>query len=172
MRRHRCRGHQERVQVSSSTGSSVVVWCPVVVLLIDILTGRASSILIGWGRVGHPHDSENGTAAALTKLQNLFCRCFRHLDCAADYGNEKEVGAGIKAAIAAGLVKREVRRVALATSCLGGRSRGDPFSRLADPMLGISSSTAVSPRNPSSNINFSSHPLLHLSILPGFVHHD
>ena len=31
----------------------------------------------------------------------------RHLDCAADYGNEKEVGDGIRAAIAQGLVKRE-----------------------------------------------------------------
>jgi len=32
---------------------------------------------------------------------------YRHLDCAADYGNEKEVGEGIKQAIDAGLVKRE-----------------------------------------------------------------
>ncbi len=32
---------------------------------------------------------------------------YRHLDCAADYGNEAEVGNGIKNAIAAGLVKRE-----------------------------------------------------------------
>ena len=32
---------------------------------------------------------------------------YRHLDCAADYGNEKEVGEGIKKAIDAGLVKRE-----------------------------------------------------------------
>eukprot|EP00128_Syssomonas_multiformis_P016374 Colp12_sorted_trinity150504_noHs@25283 len=32
---------------------------------------------------------------------------YRHLDCASDYGNEKEVGLGIKAAIDAGVVKRE-----------------------------------------------------------------
>jgi D-xylose reductase len=31
---------------------------------------------------------------------------YRHLDCAADYGNEAEVGAGIRAAIAEGLVAR------------------------------------------------------------------
>jgi len=31
----------------------------------------------------------------------------RHIDCAADYGNEVEVGQGIKKAIEAGLVKRE-----------------------------------------------------------------
>lgn len=32
---------------------------------------------------------------------------YRHIDCAADYGNEKEVGLGIKKAISSGLVKRE-----------------------------------------------------------------
>lgn len=32
---------------------------------------------------------------------------YRHLDCAADYGNEAEVGAGIRHAIAQGLVTRE-----------------------------------------------------------------
>ncbi len=32
---------------------------------------------------------------------------YRHLDCACDYGNEPEVGAGISAAIAAGLCRRE-----------------------------------------------------------------
>lgn len=32
---------------------------------------------------------------------------YRHLDCAADYGNEKEVGIGIKQAIDAGFVKRD-----------------------------------------------------------------
>ncbi len=32
---------------------------------------------------------------------------YRHLDCAADYGNEAEVGAGIRQAIAQGLVARE-----------------------------------------------------------------
>lgn len=31
----------------------------------------------------------------------------RHLDCACDYGNEVEVGEGIKRAITEGLVKRE-----------------------------------------------------------------
>ena len=32
---------------------------------------------------------------------------YRHIDCAADYGNEKEVGLGIRKAINAGIVKRE-----------------------------------------------------------------
>ena len=32
---------------------------------------------------------------------------YRHLDCAADYANEAEVGAGIAAAIGEGLVRRE-----------------------------------------------------------------
>lgn len=32
---------------------------------------------------------------------------YRHIDCAAAYGNEKEVGDGIKAKIADGTVKRE-----------------------------------------------------------------
>ena len=32
---------------------------------------------------------------------------YRHLDCASDYGNEKEVGDGIRMAIAEGLVTRE-----------------------------------------------------------------
>ena len=32
---------------------------------------------------------------------------YRHLDCACDYGNEAEVGAGIAQAIAEGLVTRE-----------------------------------------------------------------
>jgi D-xylose reductase len=32
---------------------------------------------------------------------------FRHLDCACDYGNEKEVGEGISQAISEGIVKRE-----------------------------------------------------------------
>ena len=32
---------------------------------------------------------------------------YRHLDCACDYGNEKEVGEGIRAAIAEGLCTRE-----------------------------------------------------------------
>eukprot|EP00051_Salpingoeca_urceolata_P027654 m.482593 g.482593 ORF g.482593 m.482593 type:complete len:329 (+) comp22593_c0_seq1:71-1057(+) len=32
---------------------------------------------------------------------------YRHLDCACDYGNEGEVGAGIKAAVSAGVCKRE-----------------------------------------------------------------
>ena len=32
---------------------------------------------------------------------------YRHIDCAADYGNEKEVGQGIRNAIQSGLVKRE-----------------------------------------------------------------
>jgi predicted aldo/keto reductase-like oxidoreductase len=32
---------------------------------------------------------------------------YRHLDCASDYGNEKEVGVGIKRAIEAGIVTRK-----------------------------------------------------------------
>lgn len=40
------------------------------------------------------------------RFAKLFTRC-RHIDCAAIYGNEAEVGAGIAEAIARGLVKRE-----------------------------------------------------------------
>lgn len=32
---------------------------------------------------------------------------YRHIDCASDYGNEKDVGHGIKKAIDEGIVKRE-----------------------------------------------------------------
>ena len=39
------------------------------------------------------------------RLQAIKCG-YRHLDCACDYGNEGEVGAGIKQAIDEGLVKR------------------------------------------------------------------
>jgi len=31
---------------------------------------------------------------------------YRHLDCACDYGNEAEVGAGVRAALGAGLCRR------------------------------------------------------------------
>lgn len=34
-------------------------------------------------------------------------RGYRHIDCAADYGNEKEVGIGIKRAIEEGIVTRD-----------------------------------------------------------------
>jgi D-xylose reductase len=44
-------------------------------------------------------------AAALT-VEAIRCG-YRHLDCACDYGNEAEVGAGIRQAIEAGLCRRE-----------------------------------------------------------------
>jgi len=44
------------------------------------------------------------TAAAVVAAIKLG---YRHLDCACDYGNEEEVGTGIAAAIAEGLVRRE-----------------------------------------------------------------
>lgn len=40
-------------------------------------------------------------------VENAIAQGYRHLDCACDYGNEKEVGEGIKNAIAKGLVSRE-----------------------------------------------------------------
>ena len=40
-------------------------------------------------------------------IESVIRSGYRHIDCAADYGNEKEVGAGIKAALDAGVCKRE-----------------------------------------------------------------
>ncbi len=46
-------------------------------------------------------------AACADAVYNALAAGYRHLDCAADYGNEKEVGLGIKRALGAGLLKRE-----------------------------------------------------------------
>ena len=45
--------------------------------------------------------------AAPTRVQEAIRAGYRHLDCACDYGNEAEVGAGISAAVSAGLCRRE-----------------------------------------------------------------
>lgn len=47
---------------------------------------------------------ESGQTAAL--VEAAIRAGYRHIDCACDYGNEKEVGAGIKAAIDAGVCSR------------------------------------------------------------------
>ena len=45
--------------------------------------------------------------AAPTQVQEAIRAGYRHLDCACDYGNEAEVGAGISAAVNAGLCRRD-----------------------------------------------------------------
>jgi D-xylose reductase len=56
---------------------------------------------IGLGLWKVPNDS----AAQL--VQQAIAAGYRHLDCACDYGNEREVGAGIRAALASGACRRE-----------------------------------------------------------------
>lgn len=46
-------------------------------------------------------------AACADAVYSALADGYRHLDCAADYNNEKEVGLGIKRAIDAGLLRRE-----------------------------------------------------------------
>ncbi len=48
---------------------------------------------------------ERGEASAL--VQAAIQTGYRHLDCACDYGNEAEVGAGIRAALAGGVCRRD-----------------------------------------------------------------
>ena len=56
---------------------------------------------IGLGLWKVPNDS----AAHL--VQQAMAAGYRHLDCACDYGNEREVGGGIRAALTAGACRRE-----------------------------------------------------------------
>ena len=56
---------------------------------------------IGLGLWKVPNDS----AAQL--VEQAIDAGYRHLDCACDYGNEREVGAGIRAALASGACRRE-----------------------------------------------------------------
>lgn len=46
-------------------------------------------------------------AACADAVFSALAQGYRHLDCAADYGNEKEVGAGIRRALEGGVLKRE-----------------------------------------------------------------
>lgn len=50
---------------------------------------------------------DRGAASAL--VQAAIQTGYRHLDCACDYGNEAEVGAGIRAALAGGVCLSHLR---------------------------------------------------------------
>ncbi len=56
---------------------------------------------IGLGLWKVPND------AAANLVETAIATGYRHLDCACDYGNEPEVGAGIRAALSSGLCRRE-----------------------------------------------------------------
>eukprot|EP00727_Mastigamoeba_balamuthi_P014464 m51a1_g9642 putative aldo keto diketogulonate reductase (311) ;mRNA; f:1164413-1165498 len=56
--------------------------------------------LVGFGTGIAPHESRTAVTAAIRAG-------YRHIDCAAIYGNEKEVGEGIGDAISSGVVRRE-----------------------------------------------------------------
>src|SRR5919204_4040097 len=67
---------------------------------ITLVTGdRMPAVGLGFWKVPKP--------AAAGLVQQAVRTGYRHLDCACDYGNEAEVGAGIRAALAAGLCRRE-----------------------------------------------------------------
>lgn len=57
------------------------------------------SVGLGTWKIGRPQ-----TAALVVEAVR---RGYRHLDCACDYGNEEEVGAGVQEALKAGLCRRE-----------------------------------------------------------------
>ncbi len=65
------------------------------------LSNGAKFPMVGFGTWKLPKD----TAASM--VQTAIEKGYRALDCACDYGNEKEVGSGIAAAIASGTVSRE-----------------------------------------------------------------
>lgn len=72
---------------------------------IPISASLPSSIpLIGFGTWNLRLSSHNTSAAVSTALE----AGYRHLDCAAIYGNEKHVGRGIKNGLEAAELKREV----------------------------------------------------------------
>src|SRR5437870_5698553 len=60
---------------------------------------RMPAVGLGLWKVARP--------AAADLVQQALRAGYRHLDCACDYGNEAEVGAGIRAALAAGACRRE-----------------------------------------------------------------
>ena len=60
---------------------------------------RLPAVGLGFWKVPKPRTAD--------LLQAAIQVGYRHLDCACDYGNEAEVGAGIRAALAAGLCRRE-----------------------------------------------------------------
>lgn len=61
--------------------------------------GRLPAVGLGLWKVPNP--------AAADLVVRAVTAGYRHLDCACDYGNEKEVGDGIRAALGAGLCRRE-----------------------------------------------------------------
>lgn len=62
---------------------------------------KAAMPVMGFGTWKVPKE----TTASV--IETVLKTGYRHLDCACDYGNEKEVGQGIKNAIANGVVKRD-----------------------------------------------------------------
>jgi D-xylose reductase len=48
-----------------------------------------------------------GVDVAADVVYRAICAGYRHIDCAMDYGNERQVGAGIARAISEGVVRRE-----------------------------------------------------------------
>lgn len=71
---------------------------------IPIVASLPSSIpLLGFGTWNLKISSSNTSAAVATALQAGYV----HLDCAAIYGNEKDVGQGIKDGLEAAELKRE-----------------------------------------------------------------
>src|SRR5947199_9476444 len=61
--------------------------------------GRLPAVGLGLWKVPRP--------AAAELVRQAIRTGYRHLDCACDYGNEAEVGAGLRAALAAGECRRE-----------------------------------------------------------------
>ncbi len=75
--------------------------------LVPTLTIRSSGAqipVIGFGSFGSDHVSASDMAEAV-KMAVL--TGYRHIDCAAVYGNEREIGRAIRELIDAGVVKRE-----------------------------------------------------------------
>jgi D-xylose reductase len=67
---------------------------------LELNTGRTLPLIgLGTWKIGRPEAGE----VVLEAVR----RGYRHLDCACDYGNESEVGAGLERAIRAGLCRRE-----------------------------------------------------------------
>lgn len=69
-----------------------------------VLPSGAKIPVVGLGTFGS--DNVDGETVA-TAVKDAIARGYRHIDCAAVYGNEKEIGAALKEVLDSGLVKRE-----------------------------------------------------------------
>ena len=67
---------------------------------IELRTG-ARMPLVGWGTWKVPHAACPDLLAEAVKLG------YRHFDCACDYGNEAEVGRGLRAVLDSGACRRD-----------------------------------------------------------------